>query len=225
VRQRLGAVRYRVRGTPMNAGGESMANHPQPGQAQPQPSDPWQDAPLWGGAADATGAPYGEPSVHFADPNSPPTGYPAAPAPVWGPPTPPAKKGLSTAAITLITAAAVIVVGGAVIGGYLYTQNSGSNSPQAHSSTSPTPHTTSASPSPTEQDFKTARIGQCLVNRGTTKDPDMHIADCAAGTYKVLYRYEGTVDEQLCHGKPSVTTAYHYGYGDTKLVYCLEKLD
>jgi hypothetical protein len=205
-----------------------MANHPQPGQGEPQPSDPWQHAPLWGGAPEATSAPYNEPSVHIPDPFSPPSGYPAgaAPAPVWGPPTPPpAKKGLSTMAVTAITAGAVILVGGLGIGGYFLLGDSGSGSPQARSSTAATTHSTTAAPSPTEQDFKTARIGQCLVNRGTGKEPDMHIVDCAPGAYQLLYRFEDTVDENKCKGRDGVTASYHYGLGDTKLVFCLKKLE
>ena len=208
-----------------------MANHPQPGQAEPQPSDPWQDAPLWGGGPDATGAPYGEPSVHIADPYSPPTGYPAAsPAPVWGPPTPPAKKGLSTMAITLITAAAVTVVGGAAIGGYALTQGNSKPSASKSSSTGPSGGSSpsasaSASPSSTERDLHTAKVGDCLLNRGSKEDPKLDFVSCSSqGALKVVARYDNTDDDSLCDKLPDADLKFYNSRPAPKFVLCLKRL-
>ncbi len=203
-----------------------MANNPPPGRATPQPSDPWQEAPLWGGGPDATGGGYAEPSGHIADPYSPATGYPpAGQAPLWGPPQPvPGRSGMSAVAIGMVSAVVVVVLGGGGLGLYAWHQHSGS--PQASTGNTPTPATTkgtSASPSPTEQDFSTAQLGQCLVNRGNDKTPEMHIVACGPGTYELIKRFDGTVDEKKCDGVPRVTTRFHYGYGDTRLVYCLKK--
>ena len=210
-----------------------MANHPQPGQAEPQPSDPWQDAPLWGGGPDATGAPYGEPSLHIADPYSPPTGYPAAsPAPVWGPPTPPARKGLSTMAITAITAAAVVLVGGGIAGATQLLSDSGNSASRPPASHTNSP---SASPSPTRSlsndwDLSKAQIGDCVESRGKDYDhPDVHLVACSGPhdqypTFRLVKKIEGTLDRSLCTGVPDATQSLYYT-GTPQLVLCLHRIN
>ncbi len=207
-----------------------MANYPPPGQAHPdQPSDPWQGASPWGGEPDP--GPYGQPSGYIGEQYSPaPVGYPAQVAPpVWGPPEP-VKQGLSAVAIALLTALAVVVLGGSILGVYEFsgkdkTPTAGQSTGTAGvGSSSPTPARSTASPTPSEQDFTTAKVGQCLQNRGTDTAPELHIVKCAPGTYQLLKRFEDTVDENKCAGTNGLTASYHYGYGDTKIVYCLKKL-
>jgi hypothetical protein len=222
-----------------------MSNYPPPGQPHPdQPSDPWQEAPLWGGQTGT--APYGEPSGYIGEQHSPaPVGYPPPGQPPgqppvpgqpqpWQAPQPASSGGLSTMAIALITALVVVVCGAGVLGVYYYSNRGGTTTTQDSHTPTPTgsgKSGASASPTsgnpttgPSEQDFKTAAVGQCLQNRGTNKEPDMHIVECVPGTYQVLARFDGTTDENKCDGVPGLTARFHYGLGDTKLVYCLKKL-
>lgn len=214
-----------------------MSNYPPPGQAHPdQPSDPWQEAPLWGGQP-GTSAPYGDPSGYIGEQYSPaPVGYPpppgGGPAQVWGPPQPPPQKqGLSTMAIALLTAAVVVLVGGIGLAVYAF---QGDGTPTAHSSTggkSASPGTSaSSSPSPTasappsERDFRTANIGDCLVNRGTDKAPELHIVSCSTdGALKVVARFDGTDDSSKCDSVRDSDFKYYYRHEGTKFVLCFQK--
>lgn len=212
-----------------------MANYPPPGQAHPdQPSDPWQEAPLWGGA---TPAPYGEPSGYIGEQYSPAPPFPPPnpqqpgqpgqpPLQVWGPPQPPNKPGLSTTAIALITAAAVIVLGGVVLGVYALSGNKG-NTPvsQTSSGTTATGTTPTASVTPSERDFRTAAIGDCMVNRGSFDKPDLHFADCdAQDAWRVVARFDGTDDESKCQGIANSDVSYFYRRGEDRFVLCFHKL-
>lgn len=53
----------------------------------------------------------------------------------------------------------------------------------------------SATPAPeASAEARFAVKGQCLVNDGTDENPRMRIVTCAAGTYEVLARFDGTTD-------------------------------
>jgi hypothetical protein len=213
-----------------------MSNYPPTGQAHPdQPSDPWQEAPLWGGQP-GTSAPYGDPSGYIGEQYSPaPVGYQpppgGGPVQAWGPPQPPPQKqGLSTVAIALITAAVVVVVGGIGLAVYAF---QGTGTPAAHSSTGTNSASTgtsassspTASATPSERDFRTAKLGDCLVNRGTEEHPELHIVPCTTdGALKVVARFDGTDDASKCDNVKDSKFKYFYRLGETKFVLCFQKL-
>jgi hypothetical protein len=79
--------------------------------------------------------------------------------------------------------------------------------------------------STTNADAKVAKAGDCLVNRGTTDNPDMQKVGCAANTYQVLKRIDGTADKNKCQGTPGFTDYYFFDHADDKqdFVLCLKK--
>ena len=45
-----------------------------------------------------------------------------------------------------------------------------------------------------------AKVGDCLVNKGSAEKPDMQKVACAANTYQVLKRIDGTADKNKWFG-------------------------
>jgi hypothetical protein len=82
----------------------------------------------------------------------------------------------------------------------------------------------SSAPGPAE-DARTAKVGDCLVNRGTESKPEMRRVTCAPSTYQVLKRIDGTSDKSKCDGTPSLTDWYFYDHPDDTrdFVLCLKK--
>jgi hypothetical protein len=75
-------------------------------------------------------------------------------------------------------------------------------------------------------DTKTAKEGDCLVNRGTDQKPDLRKVPCAANTYQVLKRFDGTADKARCDGTPNLTDWYFYDAPtgtDADFVLCLRR--
>jgi hypothetical protein len=95
--------------------------------------------------------------------------------------------------------------------------------PSAPASGSPSGAAPSASTA--NADAMVAKAGDCLVNRGTTEVPDMHKVACAANTYQVLKRIDGTADKEKCKGTPGFTDYYFFDHSDNKqdFVLCLKK--
>ncbi|GIJ50777.1 hypothetical protein Val02_76630 [Virgisporangium aliadipatigenens] len=75
------------------------------------------------------------------------------------------------------------------------------------------------------EDARTAKVGDCLVNKGTESKPEMRRVTCAANTYQVLKRIDGTADKSKCDGTPSLTDWYFYDHPDNSrdFVLCLKK--
>ncbi len=221
-----------------------MANHPQPGPVIPEPaSDPWHSAPLFeGGPVPSQPGPAEGFEAAPYQPGPPPPGRPAYGAdPSSLGPLAPARRGLSTTVVMLITAVAVVVVGGGIFLGYSLTndnndtptvQGSSGTATATKGATSQATRTATSAPSAStaasERNFLTAKVGECLENRSNNNhQPDMHLTACKVGaysTYELLSRYDGTTDEDRCNGTPRLSTTYHYELGDTKVVFCLRKL-
>ncbi|MEU0554016.1 hypothetical protein [Dactylosporangium maewongense] len=59
-------------------------------------------------------------------------------------------------------------------------------------------------------DAKTVKVGECLTNTGTATAPVMQKTTCAAGTFEVLKRIEGTSDKEKCNGVTGYTHNYFF---------------
>ena len=64
----------------------------------------------------------------------------------------------------------------------------------------------STSASAANADAKVAKAGDCLVNKGNAEKPDMQKVTCAANTYQVLKRIDGTADKNKCEGTANSPT-------------------
>jgi hypothetical protein len=154
---------------------------------------------------------------------------------VWGPPrqpVQPGRSGLSGTAIGVIIVVVLLALAGAGIAAVFLTRgdggtptgNSTAGGPSGQASAAPS----GASPSATSTanaDAKVAKAGDCLVNRGSTETPDMQKVRCAANTYEVLKRIDGTADKDKCDGTPGLTDWYFFDHSDNKqdFVLCLKK--
>jgi hypothetical protein len=226
---------------------------PQGGPYPGQPQDPWGDTPTdpystgypdpltEAGLGPRPGpSPASAPGPVSAQPGyGMYTGRPG-PAPgsitgeVWGPPrqpVQPGRTGLSGTTIGVIIVVVLLALAGAGIAAVFLTRDDGgtptgnpggASSPPA--STAPSGAAPSAS-STANADAKVAKAGDCLVNRGSTDTPDMQKVRCAANTYEVLKRIDGTADKNKCDGTPGLTDWYFFDHSDNKLdfVLCLKK--
>jgi hypothetical protein len=202
---------------------------PQGGPYPGQPQDPWQD----GSAGDPYHSGYPDPltgSSVVGEPYSPrPNHTPnSVSGEVWGPPQAPARQGRSATAIGVIIVVVLLAIGGATAAAVFLTRGDdtgkkGANSPNPSSSAPSSP----ASPTSTANaDAKVAQVGDCLVNKGSAKDPDMQKVTCAAGTYQVLKRLNGTADYKQCDGTPNLTDWYYFDHpseNSQDFVLCLKK--
>jgi len=147
-------------------------------------------------------------------------GDPWAPGPVGPPP----KKGGSGLLVAVIVVLAVLVCGGGATGVYLLSKNGKKNTGSgattgptaaatatATTGPSPTPAATTNSPTPDDTNgARDAKAGDCLKNEGTNDAPKMRKVPCAAGTYEVLKRFDGTADTKKCDGVPGYQYNYYY---------------
>jgi hypothetical protein len=187
----------------------------------------------YGGANDPT---YAEPGQYQGyDPGyAQPTVQQNAPPPVWSAPTPapPRRRGPSTGLVVLLTVLALLVFGGVGVGFWLLggRENAGANPGTATTaSPSPTVEEPTATPgqtggSPTDARFATK--GQCLVNRGSNKRPDIQLVPCGKRTFEVLARFDGTADYKTrCNGVQGYTDHYFYDSEVDSLdfVLCLKR--
>jgi hypothetical protein len=223
---------------------------PQGGPYPGQPQDPWQD----GSADDSYSSGYPDPltgpgfGVHTGQAShtghGSATGYPPGfgqyggrPGPgtvtgeVWGPPQAPVRPGRSGTAIGVIIVVVLLAVGGAGIATFLLTRDDGGDpsvSPTVGQS-SADPSAVNSSPAPSAStpnaDAKVAKAGDCLVNRGSATTPDMQKVPCAANSYQVLKRIDGTSDKTKCDGTAGLTDWYFFDHSDDKqdFVLCLKK--
>ncbi len=231
-----------------------MSSYGPPGGPYPgQPQDPWGDTPTdpysTGYPDPLTQAGLGprpaQPPSAAPGPAAAPPGYGVnggrpAPAPgsitgeVWGPPrqpVQPGRSGLSGTTIGVIIVVVLLALAGAGIAAVFLTRDDATTptgNPGAASnppaSTEPSGTAPSAS-STANADAKLAKTGDCLVNRGSTDTPDMQKVRCAANTYEVLKRIDGTADKNRCDGTPGLTDWYFFDHSDNKqdFVLCLKK--
>jgi hypothetical protein len=213
------------------------------GYGQPEP---------WGGAQ--ASVPPGSPSAPGGY-GPPPYGQPAYGQPAYGgqqydptqmaplgppyAPAPPQRRGPSGLVIGIIAMVVVLLCGGGALGAYLLTRDGGdpgtnvatdaTTSPSPSAAEPTTARPTTAAPTRTtsepSEDARTAKVGDCYVNRGSNDKPDMRKVTCASGTYQVLRRIDGTVDRNQCDGVPGYTDFYFYDHPTNSLdfVLCLRK--
>lgn len=194
---------------------------PQGGPYPGQPQDPWQD----GSAGDPYHSGYPDPLtgssfVAHSRPDHTPNSVSGE---VWGPPQAPVHPRRSAIAIGAIIVVVLLAIGAAAATAVLLTRGDDRAAPGPGGSTPPS---ASASPSSSANaDAKVAVVGDCLVNKGTAKDPDMQKVACAANTYQVLKRIDGTSDQKKCEGTPNLTDWYFYddAVDTSDFVLCLKK--
>ena len=208
---------------------------PQGGPYPGQPQDPWQggQAPDSYGYADPHYAHPHYAGGQYADPH-----YGAAPAgEVWGPPQPPPRRRGSGLVIGIVIAVALLVIGGTGAAVYLLGRDKNSDVTTGPStgpsagvsspavSTPPSSAASSRGATGPNSDTRNAKAGDCLVNRGTESVLDMRKVTCAANTYQVLKRIDGTADKAKCDGTAGLTDWYFYDNADNRFdfVLCLKK--
>ncbi len=194
---------------------------PQGGPYPGQPQDPWQD----GSAGDPYHSGYPDPltessfvAQHPARPDHTPNSVSGE---VWGPAQAPARQGRSATVIGVVIVLVLLAIGGAAAAAVFLTRDDDKAAPGPENSTPP-----SASPSSSANaDAKVAAQGDCLVNKSSQKEPDMQKVTCAADTYQVLKRIDGTSDPESCKGTAGLSDWYFYDDAvDTKdFVLCLKK--
>jgi hypothetical protein len=66
-----------------------------------------------------------------------------------------------------------------------------------------------------------ADVGQCVVNNGTSTDPDVKVVDCASSEaeYKIVDKIDDSTDDSQCGA--DAEASYRYQSGSTKYVLCL----
>jgi hypothetical protein len=211
---------------------------PQGGPYPGQPQDPWGNTPT---DPYSTGYPDPLAEANLGSRPSSPQSYGSAsgtglygrrPTPgsvtgeVWGPAPPsvrPDRTGPSGTTIGVIIVVVLLALAGAGIAAVFLTRDDG-RTPTGNKggASAPAPAPSSSAPN---ADAMAAKTGDCLVNRGTTSSPDMQKATCAANTYEVLKRIDGTADEKKCQGTPGQTDWYFFDHSDDKqdFVLCLKK--
>lgn len=196
---------------------------PQGGPYPGQPQDPWQD----GSAGDPYRTGYPDPLTessfvahHPARPDHTPNSVSGE---VWGPAQAPARQGKSATVIGVVIVVVLLAIGGAATAAVFLTRDDDKAGPGPEKSAS-----ASASPSSSaaaNADAKVAAQGDCLVNKGTQKEPDMQKVTCAVDTYQVLKRIDGTPDPEKCRGTPGFTEWYFYddAVDTSDFVLCLKR--
>jgi hypothetical protein len=216
------------------------APYGQPQYGQPQYGQPQYGQPQYGQPSYDPG--YTQPAYNqpqYGQPGFPPGGEP------WGPPiaAPPQKKS-SGLLITVIVVLTVLLCGGGTTAAYLLLKNNPSKpeaagSPTATATGGPTAGPTSSpTGAPTDEPSSapptdsgdvngalTAHKGDCLVNKGSDKQPQMRKVPCGPNTFEVLKRIDGTADTNKCDGTPGYTHNYYYKSSVDALsfVLCLKK--
>jgi len=66
-----------------------------------------------------------------------------------------------------------------------------------------------------------AKIGACVVNKGTSVNPDVKVVDCASSEaeYKIVDKIDDSTDDSQCG--ENAEASYRYQNGSTKYVLCL----
>jgi hypothetical protein len=143
---------------------------------------------------------------------------------VWGPPQAPVRPGRGGTAVGVVIVVVLLVLGGTVAAFFLTRSDDGEQSADPTASASAASSNPSTSASATNADAKVAKVGDCLVNKGSAEKPDMHKAACGANTYQVLKRIDGTADKDKCKGTGN-TDWYYFDHGDDTqdFVLCLRQ--
>jgi hypothetical protein len=215
---------------------------PQGGPYPGQPQDPWGDTPTDGystgypdplsdaglGPRPSSPQSYGQPSSYGLYGGRPGPAPGSVTGEVWGPARPsdrPERTGPSGTAIGVIIVVVLLALAGAGIAAVFLTRDDGRTPTGNQGGGGPSASAPAPSSSAPNADAKVAKSGDCLVNRGTTNSPDMQKVKCAANTYEVLKRIDGTADKNKCEGTPGLTDWYFFDHSENKqdFVLCLKK--
>ena len=68
-----------------------------------------------------------------------------------------------------------------------------------------------------------AKVGACVVNKGTAASPDVDVVDCASSEaeYRVVGKLDNTVDDSQCDQFTGYEAAYTSEVGSEKYTLCL----
>lgn len=206
----------------------------QPGDAQyptaPYGSpDPW-STPGTAGPVSPGQQPHGQPGGYepgyggqpgYGQPEYPPQPDPygaAAPPTAWGPPAPPPKKRGPGVFIGMVAVLVVLLCGGGLVALYLIGKNGAK--PASQQSQAPLAQSTGqASPMPTAANSPTVdmldpvtgiKVGQCVVNNGSNNQADLQIVPCKKNTFKVLARFNNTLEPKRCSSVAGYTHYFTY---------------
>ncbi|WP_406055196.1 toxin-antitoxin system, toxin component [Kribbella sp. NBC_00889] len=71
-----------------------------------------------------------------------------------------------------------------------------------------------------------ATIGACVVNKGTSSDPNVKVVDCAGSEaeYKIVGKLDGSTDDSKCDQFEGVEASYTVEKSSTKYTLCLAPL-
>ena len=71
-----------------------------------------------------------------------------------------------------------------------------------------------------------AAVGQCVVNNGTSDDPDVKVVDCTSSeaAYKIIGKLDDSTDDSQCDQFEGVEASYTVERGSTKYTLCLAPL-
>jgi hypothetical protein len=188
------------------------------GEPYAEPSDPWQEHAV------------AEPSWHSNSPTIPqqPQSAPfhsVPPSDNWGSPAAPTRR--NTPIVALVVVLGLLIVAGLGTTAWLLNKRD-------HKQPVAGPTTAPATPSSTvtgSQDARFVTVNQCVENKGTAADPDMHKSPCTSGTFKVLKVVKGSTTgeadaEKKCAGVVGYTNWFFYDsdFDELDVVLCLKKL-
>jgi hypothetical protein len=68
-----------------------------------------------------------------------------------------------------------------------------------------------------------AGVGACVVNKGTSANPDVKVVDCSSSEaeYRVVGKLDDTVDDSRCDQFPGYEAAYTSEVGSQRYTLCL----
>jgi len=216
-----------------------MSTYGPPGGPYPgQPQDPWQTASQphepygqSGQATDAHGQPVGADVWGVSGPPGGPEsvspgygeGYP--PGPGLGGPEPAGRRKGAGPLITVIVALSLLLCGGGIGAIYLIYNGGGANEPEPNPSISEPVR--DPEPLGKDDDAPTVKSGDCIVNGGTETKPVLRRVPCAANTFEVLRRIDGTSDTSRCSNVVGHTHEYWIKVGNVEsssFVLCVKLL-
>ncbi|GAA1565595.1 hypothetical protein GCM10009804_22860 [Kribbella hippodromi] len=68
-----------------------------------------------------------------------------------------------------------------------------------------------------------ANVGACVVNQGTTRNPDVKVVDCSSSeaAFRIVGRIDDSTDDSQCDQYADAQASYYYSKGSTKYTLCL----
>jgi hypothetical protein len=201
-----------------------------PGEPYREPTDPWGDQ---GDADHHSGVNLDSDPGHGGYPAA---AYPPAPAgspPVWTDPVRSPGRGTGVPIVALVVVLGLLICGGLGTTAWLLSRGTPEDTAKDKAAPAPTPSTAGSDVEPAPRSSNDARFvvkGQCVRNDGTATKPQMTIAECTEGTYRVLARVNepttGEADaERKCAKYPEYTKWFFYDseLDDLDYVLCLRE--